>query len=248
MTLKTIVIDDEPLALGLIESYVSKTPFLEHIASFSSAVEALHSQKLEHVDLLFLDIQMPTLNGLELSKTISPKTRIVFTTAFDMYAIDSYKVNALDYLLKPISYSDFLGAANKALSWFELVTQTDKATTEETVVSSPAEHNIECIYVKSDYKLMRIDLAKLLYVEGLKDYVKFYIEDQPKPIMSLMSLKKTQELLPTKQFIRVNKSYIVNKDSIKIIERNRIIIEDTHIPIGDAYKGELQDYLKIRSL
>ncbi len=239
MRLKTIVIDDEPLALGLIESYVAKTPFLEHIASFYSGVEAVHSELLAEADLIFLDIQMPTLNGLEMSKMIAPETRIIFTTAFNQYALDGYKVNALDYLLKPISYIDFLTSANKALSWFELIDRAKKVDSTE---------DIESIYVKSDYKLLRIELNRLLYVEGLKDYVKFFVEGESKPILSLMSIKRVTELLSETQFIRVNRSFIVRKDKIEAIERSRIVIGTTYIPIGDAYKESLQSYLKGRSL
>ncbi len=244
MTLKTIVIDDEPLALGLIESYVKKTPFLELTASFYSAVEAVHSEKLPEADLIFLDIQMPTLNGLELSRMVDPKSKIIFTTAFDQYAIDGYRVNALDYLLKPISYLDFLTSANKALAWFELV---DRASGEHGV-ESDKEEDIDSIYVKSEYKLLRIELDKLLYVEGLKDYVKFFVEGESKPILSLMSMKRASELLPESQFIRVNRSFIVRKDKIGIIERSRIVIGSVYIPIGEAYKESLQAYLSIRSL
>ena len=163
MNLTCAIVDDEPLALDLLESYVNKTPFLTLDGKYSSAVQAMKELPEKRVDLLFLDIQMPELNGLEFSKMVDPHTRIVFSTAFEQYAIDGYKVNALDYLLKPISYVDFLQAANKAVQWFELLQQ-------------PKEE-IESIFVKSDYKLVQIELKKILYVEGLKDYVKIYTED-----------------------------------------------------------------------
>lgn len=239
MRLKTIVIDDEPLALGLIESYVTKTPFLEHIASFYSGIEAVHSERLAEADLIFLDIQMPTLNGLELSRMVKAETRIIFTTAFNQYALDGYRVNALDYLLKPISYLDFLTSANKALSWFELVERAQGGETEA---------EIDSIYVKSEYKLLRIELDRLIYVEGLKDYVKFYVEGESRPILSLMSIKRAVDLLPESQFIRVNRSFVVRKDKIKVIERSRIVIGSVYIPIGEAYRDQLQSYLKLRSL
>ncbi|MFR9627054.1 MAG: LytTR family DNA-binding domain-containing protein [Rikenellaceae bacterium] len=239
MRLKTIVIDDEPLALGLIESYVAKTPFLEHIASFYSGIEAVHSEKLAEADLIFLDIQMPTLSGLELSRMVKAETRIIFTTAFNQYALDGYRVNALDYLLKPISYLDFLTSANKALSWFELV---------ERANGVESESELDSIYVKSEYKLLRIELDRLIYVEGLKDYVKFYVEGESRPILSLMSIKRAVDLLPESQFIRVNRSFIVRKDKIKVIERSRIVIGNVYIPIGEAYRDQLQSYLKLRSL
>lgn len=197
MNLKCAIVDDEPLALNLLESYVNKTPFLELAGKYSSAVQAMNDLPDKHIDLLFLDIQMPELNGLEFSRMVDTHTRIVFTTAFDQYAIDGYKVNALDYLLKPISYVDFLQAANKAVQWFELLQQ-------------PKEE-IESIFVKSDYKLVQVELRNILYIEGLKDYIKIYEENSPKPILSLMSMKSMEELLPASRFIRVHRSYIVQK-------------------------------------
>lgn len=233
MNLKCAIVDDEPLALGLLESYVNKTPFLELVGKYSSAVPAMNELPDKHIDLLFLDIQMPELNGLEFSKMVDASTRIVFTTAFDQYAIDGYKVNALDYLLKPISYVDFLQAANKAVQWFELLQQ-------------PKEE-IQSIFVKSEYKLVQIELSKILYIEGLKDYLKIYEEDSPKPILSLMSMKAMEELLPASRFMRVHRSYIVQKDKIRIIDRGRIVFGKTYIPISDSYKQTFQDFLDMRS-
>ena len=180
MKLHCAIVDDEPLALSLLESYVNKTPFLELAGKYSSAVQAMKELPGHQIDLLFLDIQMPELNGLEFSKMVDARTRIVFTTAFGQYAIDGYRVNALDYLLKPISYVDFLQAANKALQWFELVQKPEE---------------IDSIFVKSDYKLVQVELKKILYIEGLKDYIKIYTEDAPKPILSLMSMKSMEELI-----------------------------------------------------
>ena len=233
MILRCAIVDDEPLALGLLESYVNKTPFLQLSGKYSSAVQAMKELPGEEVELLFLDIQMPELNGLEFSKMVNPRTRIVFTTAFGQYAIDGYRVNALDYLLKPISYVDFLQAANKALQWYELVQQ------------KPDE--IDSIFVKSDYKLVQVELKKILYIEGLKDYIKIYTEDAAKPILSLMSMKSMEELLPTSRFIRVHRSYIVQKDKIRIIDRGRIVFDKTYIPISDSYKQVFQTYLDERS-
>lgn len=233
MILKCAIVDDEPLALNLLESYISKTPFLELVGKYSSAVQAMDDLPDKHVDLLFLDIQMPELNGLEFSKMVDTHTRIVFTTAFDQYAIDGYKVNALDYLLKPISYIDFLQAANKAVQWFELLQQ-------------PREE-IERIFVKSDYKLVQVELKNILYIEGLKDYIKIYEEDVPKPILSLMSMKSMEELLPSSRFMRVHRSYIVQKDKIRIIDRGRIVFGKNYIPISDSYKQAFQDFLDKRS-
>lgn len=233
MILKCAIVDDEPLALGLLESYVNKTPFLELVGKYSSAVQAMKELPGKHADLLFLDIQMPELNGLEFSGMVDSSTRIVFTTAFSQYAIDGYKVNALDYLLKPFSYADFLQAANKAVQWFELLQQ-------------PKEE-IQSIFVKSDYKLVQIKLDKILYVEGLKDYIKVYEEDAPKPILSLMSMKAMEELLPSSHFMRVHRSYIVRKDKIRIIDRGRIVFGKNYIPVSDSYKQVFQDFLEQRS-
>ena len=232
MILNCAIVDDEPLALDLLESYVHKTPFLSLIGKYSSAVHAMKEITGKNIDLLFLDIQMPELNGLEFSKMVDKHTRIIFTTAFDQYAIDSYRVNALDYLLKPISYIDFLQAANKALQWFELEQKPEE---------------IESIFVKSDYKLVQVELRKILYIEGLKDYIKIYTEDQPKPILSLMSMKSMEELLPPSRFMRVHRSFIVQKDKIRIIDRGRIVFEKTYIPISDSYKTSFQTFLDERS-
>lgn len=232
--MKCIVVDDEPLALDLLESYVRKTPFLELAGKYSSAVQAMKELANQQVDLIFLDIQMPELNGLEFSRMLPPETCIIFTTAFDQYAIDGYKVNAIDYLLKPISYPDFLQAANKALHQHELMHRTP-------------QDEIDSIFVKSEYKLVQIELRKILYVEGLKDYIKIYEEDSPKPILSLMSMKAMEDLLPPSQFMRVHRSYIVRKDKIRVIDRGRIVFGKTYIPISDSYKQAFQEYLEKRS-
>ncbi len=229
----------------LLEGYVAKTPFLELTATFSTAVEAIDSEALAAADLLLLDIQMPTLTGLEFSRMVGPHTRIIFTTAFNQYALDGYKVNALDYLLKPISYTDFLVAAQKAFEWFKLKERAEGVGEDEAKTEAS---EIDSIYVKSEYKLLRIELSKILYVEGLKDYVKFYVEGESKPILSLMNMKKAEETLPASQFIRIHRSYIVRKDKIKVIERSRIVFEEERIPIGESYKEQLNEYLKLRSV
>lgn len=235
MNLRCAIIDDEPLALGLLDSYVKKTPVLTLCGTYSSAVQAMESLPKNPVDLLFLDIQMPELNGLEFSRMVSNDTRIVFTTAFNQYAIDGYRVNALDYLLKPISYADFMEAVNKAVRWFELQQKVDS--------TPPAENVGKYIYVKSDYKLVQIELDKILYIEGLKDYIKIHIEGTNKPVLSLISMRAMEEKLPASQFIRVHRSFIVQKQKIKIIDKGRIIFGKDYIPISDSYKQELQNYV-----
>ncbi|MDE6180061.1 MAG: LytTR family DNA-binding domain-containing protein [Phocaeicola sp.] len=237
MILNCAVVDDEPLALELLGSYVEKTSFLRLVGKYSSAVEAMTEIPLhEEVHILFLDIQMPELNGLEFSQMVSPDTRIIFVTAFGQYALDSYKVNALDYLLKPVSYTDFLQSVNKAVRWYELKQKADSSVEED------------CIYVKSDYKLLRIGLDRILYIEGLKDYVKIHVEDSPKAILSLISMKALEEKLPSHRFIRVHRSFIVQKSKIEVIDRGRIVFGKEYIPISDGYKQGLQTYLSSRSI
>jgi DNA-binding LytR/AlgR family response regulator len=241
MIIKCAIVDDEPLAVELLASYVSKIPFLELNGKYTNATDALHGIGQNPVDLLFLDIQMPELNGLELSRLVPETTRIVFTTAFNQYAVDGFRVNALDYLLKPISYADFLEASTKAMQWFQLVHQSEQSAT-----AAPTEDEPRSIFVKSEYKLLQIDLDDIRYIEGLKDYVKIYTEQSPHPILSLMNMKAIEQMLPTSRFIRVHRSFIVQKSKIREIERNRIVFGDVYIPIGDSYKQAFQDFINAR--
>jgi DNA-binding LytR/AlgR family response regulator len=238
MIIKCAIVDDEPLAVELLASYVTKIPFLELCGKYNNATDALHGLGEQPVDLLFLDIQMPELNGLELSKMIPENTRIVFTTAFDQYAVDGFRANALDYLLKPISYADFMEACNKALQWFQLVQQQD-----EQAAPAAEKEEIKSIFVKSEYKLLQINLDDIRYIEGLKDYVKIYTEQSPHPILSLMNMKAIEQMLPSSRFIRVHRSFIVQKSKIREIERNRIVFGNVYIPIGDSYKQAFQDFI-----
>lgn len=238
ITLKCCVVDDEPLARDLISGFAEKTPFLSLVGSFSSASEAIKSILENDIDLLFLDIQMPELNGLEFAKIIPQKCRIVFVTAFEQYAIDGFRNNAIDYLLKPVSYSEFLTAANRALQWAELKAKADAA---DTASSGPAH---QYIIVKSEYKLIQIDISTILYIEGLKDYVKIYTENSPTCILSLMNMKTVEQHLPSDRFIRVHRSFIVQMSKINVIERNRIVFGNKYIPISDTYKKAFADYLQ----
>ncbi len=238
MIIKCAIVDDEPLAVELLASYVQKIPFLELCGKYSNATDALHGIVENPVDLLFLDIQMPELDGLEFSRMVPENTRVVFTTAFNQYAVDGFRVNALDYLLKPISYGDFLEACNKAMQWFQLVQQP------ETPASGNEE--IKSIFVKSEYKLLQINLDDIRYIEGLKDYVKIYTEQSPHPILSLMNMKAIEQMLPASRFIRVHRSFIVQKSKIREIERNRIVFGDVYIPIGDSYKQAFQDFISAK--
>ena len=237
MKLSCAIINDEPLAVELMESYVRKTPFLELQGSFGSGVAAFGMLRDRPVDLLFCDIQMPGLNGVEFSRMLPADTRVIFTTAFSRYAVEGFRVNAVDYLLKPISYADFLAAAQKALEWFELKRRA----------GAPAD-DLRSIFVKTEYRLRQIELERILYIEGLKDYVKIHVEDEPHPVLSLMSLKSLEEQLPADRFIRVHRSYIVQPAKIRTIERNSIVFGRERIPISENYRQAFFDFLSDRSL
>ncbi len=231
MTLNCIIIDDEPLAAELLASYARKTLFLNLIGVFNSAVEGIKVIRENRVDLIFLDIQMPELSGLEFAKILPKETKIIFTTAFSQYAVDGYKANAVDYLMKPVSYDDFLAGANRALEWFRSVRQSENASDDRF------------IFVKSEYKLVKIMFDDILYIEGLKDYVKIYLTDGCDPVMSLMNMKKIEESLPKPEFMRIHRSYIVHMRKIEGIDRFRVVIGNAILPISDSYKTTIQDYL-----
>jgi DNA-binding LytR/AlgR family response regulator len=233
-----IIVDDEPMALNLVESYVEKTPFLMLKKKCSSAIEAMEFIKSEPVDLLFLDIQMPDLTGIEFSKMLPKQTRVIFTTAFDQYALEGIKIEALDYLLKPFDYAEFLTAANKASSWFALVKGK-----QQTII--PKEKAF--LFVKSEYKQLRIKLADVLYFEGLKDYIKIWLKNNPKPILTLMSLKSLEKKLPETKFMRVHRSFIVSLKNIEIIERSQIIINKQRITISEQYKSKFIKFVNDNS-
>ncbi len=239
MQLNCLIVDDEPLALDLLEAYVKRTPFLALAGRCTSALEVLQLMKEKTVDLIFLDIQMPELSGLELSRILGSEVKVIFTTAFEQYALEGFRVDALDYLLKPISYPEFLKAANKALQWFERY---------GNMVSVPENRPEDCIFVKCDYRLQKIELCRICYIEGLKDYVKIYLEEQAQPVVSLISMKSLEEMLPVASFIRVHRSYIVNLDKITVVERNRIVFGKTYIPVSDSYKEKFLDFINRKTI
>lgn len=226
------IIDDEPLAAELLASYAKKTTFLELVGTYNNAIDAMRVIRTSPVDLLFLDIQMPELSGLEFATILSPKTMIVFSTAFDRYAVESYKVNAVDYLLKPISYESFLHAANKALQLAE--TQNAQTRTKQ---------EDRFFYVKSEYKLVRIMMDDIIYIEGLKDYVKIRLSSTQKSVSCLMNMKTLEDYLPRPEFLRVHRSYIVNMKKVEAIDHLRLVFGDTLIPISDSYKDTVVQYL-----
>lgn len=236
MVLNSWIVDDEPLAVSLLESYVNKVPFLKLTGKYSNALSAMQNIANEKVDLIFLDIQMPEVNGMDFAHTISDRTRVIFTTAFSEYAIEGYRVNALDYLLKPFSFEEFAVAAKKAYNWFEAIQHKSLHEIER-------EREKVGIFVKSEYKYLHILYEDILYIEGLKDYVKIHTIDCLKPILSLISLKQLEEDLPFGNFIRVHRSYIINIDKISSINKNRIVIDKKQIPIGETYKKQFMNLI-----
>jgi DNA-binding LytR/AlgR family response regulator len=235
MTINCAIIDDEPLAAGLLKSYAEKTPFLHLIGTYGSALEAMKELRDNPAQLLFLDIQMPELSGIEFAKILPQDTKIIFTTAFQQYAIEGYKVSALDYLMKPISYDDFVKAANKALEWFS-AGQKQLASAKDRFM-----------FVKSDYKLIHVSFDEILYIEGLKDYVRIYLTTGEK-IMSLMNMKKLEDFLPKPEFLRTHRSYIVHMTKVEQVDRFRIVFGQEYIPISDSYKDDVQQYFDDHTL
>jgi DNA-binding LytR/AlgR family response regulator len=237
MKISCLIVDDEPLAQELIGRYVRNTPFLDCAGICSSAIEAMAFMSEHKVDLLFLDIQMPELSGLEFSKNVPKETRIIFTTAFDKYALEGYKVNALDYLLKPFSYNEFYAAAYRAKEWFE----------ENTPVTQ--NKNDGFIFVKSEYKQLRIDLKEIIYFEGLKDYIKIRIKDEPKPVLTLLSLKALESELDPKLFMRVHRSFTVSLEHIRAVERGAVLMSNgVYITIAEQYKTKFQEFISGKSV
>ncbi len=231
--IRTLAIDDEPLALQLVEGYISKTPFLELIASFDNPLDAMDFLNNETVDLIFLDIHMPDLSGIEFTRILKNQPKIIFTTAYEKYALEGFKLDAVDYLLKPFNYEEFLTAAKKAQKLIGL----------ENVAKHKIEANNEFLFLKSEYKIRRINFNDIKYIEGLKDYVKVYLQNEPKPVLSLNTLKSLESKLPSAKFMRVHRSFIVNLEKIDTIERSRIVFGKTYIPVSEQYKEKFQEYL-----
>jgi len=231
--IKTIAIDDEPLALQLVNGYIGKTPFLELVASFDNPLDAMDYLETHPADLIFLDIHMPDLTGIEFTRILKSRPKIIFTTAYEKYALEGFKLEAVDYLLKPFNYEEFLKAAKKAETLIGL----------EKNALNQLEANNEFLFLKSEYKIRRINFNEILYVEGLKDYVKVFIQNDPKPILSLNSLKSLEAKLPESKFMRVHRSFIVNLEKIDTIERSRIVFGKIYIPVSEQYHDKFQEFL-----
>lgn len=238
MKIRCIAVDDEPLALTQIGGYIEKTPYLELVALCNSGLTALEALNKDSIDLMFVDISMPDLSGMDLVKSLATRPYVVFTTAFSEYAVEGFRVDAIDYLLKPFGYTAFLKAANK------VKLQIEGKNSDKTESEVKMDH----LFVKSGYKLVRIELNDIKYIESMHEYVRFHIQDE-KNVMTLASMKSIEELLPPDKFMRVHRSFIVNTDRVKVIERNRIIFENSvFIPVSDQYKARFQKFLDRNSL
>ena len=259
MTLKCIIVDDEPLAVKLLESFVAKTPDLQLLGSFTDSVEAINAIKEQKPDLLFLDIQMPDLNGMELAHMLPEGTKVIFTTAFKEYAFESYEVSALDFLLKPIRYNKFLAAVEKAKGffsrnveggmWNENCSAMDNSQ-QGNLIPHSTFHIPQTIFLKVDGEYRQVALSQIIYVCGMKDYVMFYLDGERKPLITHLTMKAVEDMLPTQHFMRVNRSYIVALDKIRKIDRNDCIYigeEGTSaeiIRVTEVYRETFQQYLQ----
>ena len=237
MTLTCMIIDDEPLAVRLLESYVEKTPDLQLLASYTDSITAINAAKEQKPNLLFLDIQMPNIDGMELAHSLPAGTRVIFTTAFKEYAFESYEVNALDFLLKPIRYNKFLNAVEKARKQF--------APQIEAHQPSPQQNTV---FIRVDSEWRNVVIDKITYVSCIKDYVMFYIDDEPRPLITHLTMKAVEQMLPSEKFLRIHRSYIVAIDKISKIDRNDCVYigkEIIHVPEG--YQQAFQNFLETRS-
>lgn len=232
--LSCILADDEPLALRLLETYVSRIPMLENAGSYLSATDALEAIRQNKPDLAFLDIQMPQMSGLELARIArESKVNVIFVTAYRDFALEGFRVNALNYLLKPVSFDEFDAAVQRAA---ELLSgHEEKSNLEET-----------CMMVRSDYRLVKVDFEDVLYVEGLKDYVKIYMESRERPLITQMSLKAVEHTLPSERFMRVHRSFIVALDKVSSIGRANAVIGKSEIPIGETYRNQVFEWFGMK--
>ena len=250
--IRVLAIDDEPLALQQLVAYIRKIPFLELVAECQSAIQAQEVLNQEPVDAIFCDINMPDLNGMDFVKSLAVPPLIVFTTAYSEYAVEGFKVDAVDYLLKPFGLQDFQRAANRLLSRKEERekrkenTQSSDASSSSIPLPSSSE-NDDTIFVKTDYRVVKLAVSDIRYIEGMSEYLKIYLEGQ-KPVITLLSMKKMEEYLPP-HFMRIHRSYIINLKKIQEVNKNRVILDaDTYLPIGDNYREAFNNYLNTKFL
>lgn len=236
--IRCLAIDDEPLALQQLAAYIGKVPFLELAAQCQSALEARKFLEQDTVDAIFCDINMPDLNGMDFVKSLQAAPMVVFTTAYAEYAVEGFKVNAVDYLLKPFGLQDFQRAANRIKERLDATTPLPQQGGGES----------DTIFVKTEYRIVKVTIADIRYIEAMSEYLKIYLEGEPKPIITLLSMKKMEERLPD-HFMRIHRSYIVNLLKIQEVNKNRVIMDaDTYLPIGDMYKDAFQSYLDAKFL
>ena len=240
--IRCLAIDDEPLALQQLAAYIKKVPFLELAAQCQSALEARQFLEQDTVDAIFCDINMPDLNGMDFVKSLQAAPLVVFTTAYAEYAVEGFKVNAVDYLLKPFGMQDFQRAAMRLKDRIE---STPTIPITPTIPTTPTE---DTIFVKTEYRIVKITIADIRYVEAMSEYLKIYLAGEAKPVITLLSMKKMEERLPD-YFMRIHRSYIVNLNMIHEVNKNRVIMDaDTYLPIGDMYKETFQHYLDTKFL
>ncbi len=230
---RVVAIDDEPLALQLVKGYVEKTPTLELAGTFDNPVDAVAFIQSAEVDLVLLDIQMPDLTGTELARVIAGGPKVIFTTAYEKYALEGFRLDAVDYLLKPFSYAGFLKAVQKA----------EKLIAAERSQLPALEVNNDFLFIRSESRIRRINFSEIHYIEGLKDYVKIWLKDERKPVLSLSTLKALESRLPGDRFMRVHRSYIVNLETVKVIERGRIVFGEVRIPVTEQYIENFRKFL-----
>ena len=246
-SLRCFVVDDEPLAVKMLENFIARTPFLELAASYTDPVQALSDIRVKAPQLVFLDIQMPDLSGMELSRMVPAATRIIFTTAFKQYAFESYEVSALDFLLKPIRYQKFLEAAEKAREWFSMKEAAEGAPAPVQAPAPAPEKT--AVFIKVDGALRKVELADILYVEGMKDYVMFKLASAREPLVTHLTMKAVEELLPAQSFMRIHRSHVVNLAHVaSVTPSGDIKVGGTLLHVSDAYRPAFDEYLKQLSL
>ena len=236
--IRCIIVDDEPLAVAQLEKYVERVPFLVNVGSCSSAAEAMEILSTGNVDAMFVDINMPDIDGVQFVRSLVNPPFVVFTTAYSEYAIEGFKLDAIDYLLKPIAFEDFLKASNKLNRIYRMNNNVQSAMERGEGVCH------DCLFVKSDYRMLRVPISSIKYIESMSEYVRIFVEDSPKPIVSLLSMKKIEESLPVGDFMRVHRSYLVNLNKVKEVSKMRLVYDGgVYVPIGEMYKDAFFEYI-----
>ncbi len=231
--IKCLIVDDERLAQELLEDNLKQIPFLEHVASCRNAVEASAILSTRQVDLIFLDIQMPGLSGLQFVNSLANMPMVIFVTAYEKYALQGFNLDVLDYLVKPVPFERFFKAANKAYRHYQL----------KHVSTEPRLQDQEYLFVNADYSLIRVNIPEILYIEGLKDYVKIYLENNERPVITRLSMRHMEEKLPAAKFMRVHRSFIISLAKITAFRKNRLFLSESEIPVSDSAREMLLSYM-----